>query len=132
MDFVDGNRGVKTLPLLPLGHPLLITPFVAVQIPDDGGRVGTHFRQVSIRIRFEREIAMMPRLDFELVKLTLPQPGDEISQTPDPPRGLMGWRRPSHWLKFPTTLTRWAFGAHTAKQTPFELACSRTRAPSFS
>ena len=77
MDFVDRNRGVKTLPLLPLGHPLLITPFVTVQIPDDGGRVGTHFRQVSIRIRFEREIAMMPRLDFELVELTLPQPGDK-------------------------------------------------------
>ena len=43
----------------------------------------------------------------------------KISHSPDPPRGLIGWRRPSQWLKSPTTLTCPAFGAHTAKQTPF-------------
>jgi len=30
----------------------------------------------------------------------------------------IGWRRPSHPLKSPTTLTRLALGAHTAKTTP--------------
>ena len=74
MDFVDRDRGIKILPLLALGHPFLITPFVTVQIPDDRGRVGTHLRQVRVRIRFEREIAMMPRLDFELVEFPLLQP----------------------------------------------------------
>ena len=39
----------------------------------------------------------------------------KISQTPDAPRGRIGWRRPSHWLKSPMTLTRSALGAHTAK-----------------
>src|SRR5436190_13374346 len=37
--------------------------------------------------------------------------GMKISQKPLP-RTRMGWRRPSHELKSPTTLTRWAFGAN--------------------
>ena len=42
----------------------------------------------------------------------------KISQTPTSMRFRIGWRRPSHWLNSPTTLTRIAFGAHTAKATP--------------
>src|SRR5271166_2093666 len=106
MDFVDRNRGVKLLPLLPCGHPLLVTPFVTVQIPDDGGRVRTHFRQVSIRVRFEREIAMMPRLDFELVELTLLQPRDE--DLPHPRRAA----RP-HGMAPPVPLIEVSDNAHT-------------------
>ena len=40
------------------------------------------------------------------------------SQTPESPRTLIGWWRPSQWLKVPTTLTRSAFGAQTAKRMP--------------
>src|SRR3954447_12759533 len=42
-------------------------------------------------------------------------PGMKISQMPLEPSDRIGWRRPSHALKSPTTLTRAAFGAHTAK-----------------
>ena len=42
----------------------------------------------------------------------------KISQMPASMRLRIGWRRPSQSLKSPTTLTRRAFGAHTAKATP--------------
>src|SRR3546814_2495817 len=38
--------------------------------------------------------------------------------TPVPPRRRIAWRRPSQWLKSPTTDTRRAEGAQTAKCTP--------------
>ena len=44
--------------------------------------------------------------------------GMKISQMPLPWRDRITWRRPSHELKLPTTLTRRAFGAQTAKRTP--------------
>jgi hypothetical protein len=40
------------------------------------------------------------------------------SQMPDAPRVCMACRRPSQRLNGPTTLTRSAFGAHTAKRVP--------------
>ena len=40
------------------------------------------------------------------------------SQMPEEPRERMGWTRPSQRLKSPTTLTRRALGAQTAKCTP--------------
>ena len=42
----------------------------------------------------------------------------KISQTPTPPRRRIGLRRPSQPLKSPTTETRAALGAQTAKCTP--------------
>ena len=44
----------------------------------------------------------------------------KISHTPLEPSARIGWQRPSQPLKSPTTLTRWAFGAQTAKCTPSE------------
>jgi hypothetical protein len=44
-------------------------------------------------------------------------PGMKSSQMPDV-RMRMGWRRSSHSLKSPMTLTISALGAHTAKRTP--------------
>ena len=44
----------------------------------------------------------------------------KISHTPLDPSTRIGWARPSQPLKSPTTLTRWAFGAQTAKCTPSE------------
>ena len=51
---------------------------------------------------------------------------DDISS-----RLRIGIRRPSQALKSPTTLTRRAFGAHTAKLTPATPSITRTCAPSF-
>ena len=45
-------------------------------------------------------------------------PGTNSSHTPDGRRSRIGWRRPSQPLKSPTTDTRCAFGAQTAKRTP--------------
>ena len=45
-------------------------------------------------------------------------PGRKISQTPVSTRLRIEWRRPSHSLNSPTTETRRARGAHTAKWTP--------------
>ena len=42
----------------------------------------------------------------------------KISQMPVSTRLRMGWRRPSQSLKSPTTETRCALGAQTAKCTP--------------
>ena len=47
----------------------------------------------------------------------------KISQIPVGPQFRIGWRRPSQWLKLPTTLTRRAFGAQTAKWTPRNPSC---------
>src|SRR5574337_798887 len=44
--------------------------------------------------------------------------GTKRSHMPLPGWFRIGWRRPSHLLKSPTTLTLLALGAQTAKQTP--------------
>ena len=44
----------------------------------------------------------------------------------------IGWTRPSQLLKLPTTLTRRALGAQTAKCTPRTPLTSAMCAPSFS
>ena len=56
----------------------------------------------------------------------------KISHTPVAPRRRIGWRRPSQMLKSPTTETRSAFGAQTAKCTPStpSWVISRRPAPS--
>ena len=45
-------------------------------------------------------------------------PGAKISHKPESIRLRIGWRRPSQALKSPTTETRRACGAQTAKCTP--------------
>jgi hypothetical protein len=57
----------------------------------------------------------MARAQLELVQRAGATPGRNSSQTPLAPRTRIGWQRPSHWLKSPTTLTRSAFGAQVAK-----------------
>ncbi len=56
----------------------------------------------------------------------------KTSQMPVGPQLRIGWRRPSQWLKLPTTLTLCALGAQTAKWTPRNPSCSRRWAPSLS
>ena len=43
------------------------------------------------------------------------KPGTKISHTPHSRRSRIGWRRPSQWLKSPTTLTRAARSAPTPR-----------------
>ena len=54
------------------------------------------------------------------------------SQMPFMAYCCMGWQRPSQWLKGPTTLTRRALGAQTAKVTPGTPSTTRGCAPSRS
>ena len=54
------------------------------------------------------------------------------AQMPDDPTGSQTLVRPSHWLKSPTTLTRSAFGAHTAKCSPATPSMVTACDPSFS
>ena len=54
------------------------------------------------------------------------------SHTPHSRRRRIGWRRPSQWLKSPTTLTRWALGAQTVKPVPATPWWLRGVAPSTS
>ena len=61
-----------------------------------------------------------------------PMPGTKISHTPCGSSSRIGWTRPSHRLKSPTTLTRSALGAHTAKWTPAIIPQCIGCAPSFS
>ena len=56
----------------------------------------------------------------------------KISHTPDAPSDRIAWQRPSHWLKSPTTLTRLAAGAQTAKPVPATPSRVRKWAPSLS
>src|SRR5271157_1849450 len=77
MDFVDRHGGLKSLSLLAHGHPFLIVPLIAVEIPNYGGRVGAHFRTQSKGIRLGRDVPLISRLDFELVNSPLLQPRDE-------------------------------------------------------
>jgi hypothetical protein len=51
---------------------------------------------------------------------------------PDAPSDRMGYKRPSHELKSPTTDTERALGAQTANAVPVTPSISRTCAPSFS
>src|SRR5262245_37502320 len=59
-------------------------------------------------------------------------PGRKISHTPLDPKERIGWQRPSQSLKSPTTLTRCALGAHTAKLVPATPSTARNCEPSFS
>ena len=72
------------------------------------------------------------RQDLELVASPAATCGAKISHTPHSRRSRIMWRRPSHWLKSPTTETRRAFGAQTAKATPRTPSISRRCAPSCS
>ena len=60
----------------------------------------------------------VPAISDPSIRDPMPTPGMKISQTPEEPSERMAWNRPSHWLKSPTTLTRWAVGAQTAKLAP--------------
>src|SRR5690349_13208301 len=59
-----------------------------------------------------------------------PAPGRKISQMPAS-RSRMGWRRVSHWLKSPTSVTVSALGAHTEKRVPRTPSTSVKCAPSM-
>src|SRR5208283_1545244 len=77
MDFVDRHGGLKSLSLLARGHPFLIVPLVAVEIPNYGGRIGAHFRKQCKGIRLGRDVSVISRFDFELVLGPLLQTRDE-------------------------------------------------------
>ena len=63
---------------------------------------------------FRGSCPFSPRMEYLYVS-PAPRPGMNNSHTPVAPRERMGWAVWSQLLKLPTTETRLAFGAHTAK-----------------
>jgi hypothetical protein len=53
-----------------------------------------------------------------------PMPSTVPAQMPEEPTGLRSWDSGSHPVKSPTTETRSAFGAQTAKRTPPSYGCA--------
>ena len=99
-------------------HPLLVAPLVvAARVTMDAVSGGTSNAEPE-GIGLEQHLAVS-RPDLELVAVRRrATPGTKISQTPLTPSDRIGCARPSQPLKSPTTLTRCALGAQTAKCTP--------------
>ncbi len=77
------------------------------------------------RVGLQRQHLAIGADDLVLVELAPGHAGDE--ELPDaaaPASAASRWRRPSQALKWPTTLTRRAFGAQTAKVTPSTPSCT--------
>ena len=133
MHLVDRDRRVAA-PGAPraLGHPRRVVP--AERRGDrrrprrcaGGGsvcsrqRIGLLRQQHAVRRRRSRTCSARPA----------PTRGTNSSQTPAAWRRRIGWRRPSQALKSPTTATRSAFGAQTAKRTPATPSIVMALAPS--
>ena len=95
------------------GHPGCILPLVPGD-RDDRGRQRRNLEGEAERIDLQEQLAAA-RAQLELVALAHLRRRDEISHTPLEPSERIGCTRPSHSLKSPTTLTRMALGAQTAK-----------------
>ena len=70
MYLIDRHRRRLRIERRPFLHPVLIIPFILVQIPDDGRRVRSKFRIVRIRIRLERRVAVL-ELNFIFINSAL-------------------------------------------------------------
>jgi hypothetical protein len=92
-----------------------------------GGGFGAEGEGVGLE---RQEIALRPE-DLELVDLAAGDVGQEDLPDAGRPRWRIGWRRPSQALKSPTTLTRRALGAQTAKAVPSVPSWLRGCAPSL-
>ena len=70
MYLIDRHRRRLRVERRPFLHPVLIVPFIFVQIPDDGCRVRSKFRIVRIRIRLQRRVAVL-ELNFIFINSSL-------------------------------------------------------------
>ena len=119
MHLVDRDRRVGRLPFGPLGAPGFVRPAERRRVVDDRGRRRRRLGPPSDRIGLYRQQSRHRRRAARICRARrAPSRGTKISQTPAPCRSRIGWRRPSQLLKSPTTETRRAFGAQTAKRTP--------------
>src|SRR5208337_4043133 len=98
-----------------------VAPLVAVEIPDYGGRVGTHFREQAKGVRFDGDVALVAGLDFVSVQLALLEAGNEdLPQT--------GGAARSHRMTAAVPLVEFSDDTDTPRMP----SCSIRRAPSFS
>ncbi len=121
MHFVDGDRRVAAVAALAFAASTRRRAMLRRLriVPDDRSIRRPQFGIARKRIGFERKKLAVRRLRSRTCSRAPSRaPGTKISQTPHSTRLRMGWRRPSQSLKSPTTLTRRAFGAQTAKATP--------------
>ena len=99
------------------------------RLGNDRSSIGRPLGAFGLRVRLQRQQLTVGAKDLVLVEMTGAQARDE--QLPEPAEFRIGIRRPSHPLKSPTTLTRCAFGAHTAKATPSTPSWTTGCAPSL-
>ena len=98
-------------------HPGLVAPHVRVLRAHPRGRAGPALELARIRIGLDQHLAGGAVADLVLVqRAARAGPGMNSSHTPLEPCTAIGCTRPSQRLKSPTTLTRSAFGAQTAKR----------------
>ena len=91
MDLVDNHRFLAKVSLTPVGHPLVIMPFIAAQVPHYGGRFRPQLHGECIRVGLYPQIST-GGFDFIFVKGACFQPGHK--ELPDP-----GSAHPSHGEK---------------------------------
>ncbi len=77
VNFVDRQRRVQALTRGALGHPCLVVPGVAVDVVDNGGRLGPQLCIETEGVGLQPQVIMVAPLDFKLVNLPLPQLGNE-------------------------------------------------------
>ncbi len=76
MAFVDGHRFLAPIPAGPVGDPVPVTPFVALDVVDPAGRLGPHLGIQGIGVAFLDQAAVL-QFDLELVVLAGLQAGNE-------------------------------------------------------
>ncbi len=132
MHLVDRDRRVDRVGLGPRASSSRRRPSAASPMPThDRGIGGRMFRPETRPGRPSAAAARHPvRATRTCRPSPSPRPGMNVSHTPVAPRRRIGWRRPSQMLKSPTTDTRCAFGAQTAKCVPATPSCVIACAPS--
>jgi len=99
-------------------HPLLISPGI-VEVPNPGGRPGGYFPEKREWVSFVDHVMVVLRDDMVFVESPFADSGNE--SFPDSRLVPSGAKRTDlrvPFVEIPTTDTRSAFGAQTAKYTP--------------
>ena len=130
VDLVDRDRRVDLRGLAPRCQPLGVGPLVR-RLEDHRRRLRRQLGRERERIRLEPDLAGLGE-DLELVvRARLRRRGGTAPRCRSSRATRIGFRRPSHELKSPTTETERALGAQTANAVPRTPWCSITCAPSF-
>ena len=119
MHLVDRHRRAPPVLLAARLEIFRVGPVERRRIGNDRRRLGPQLRLPRKRIGLERQqLAVLARRSRICRSCPARPPGMNTSQMPVSKRLRIGWRRPSQSLNGPTTETRRALGAQTAKCVP--------------